>query len=387
MTAESSNNNINDHSNLAERFKTDVPAFGGLLFLLGAVAASNPLYSIAVSIVAAPGASSNSATATRDNPLWCWELRDGDIQGFIGVFAMLVGYLAFRHNYHHRKLTFCLIAVAQLAWIPFVSSLSHTGMGAVSDPNKNPFIPVAYNPTSSDVFFVGTMAMLSVLAYGISFMASVGLMGFCLFADQSSAGRSMATVYTFGFYSSFVRLFACLLTMAGISQMLLGIWIVATLGSSPLEDGPIVAAVYIIHFPTISVVVGILQVIMGLWGLCRLDDILDSDVRDMAYQVGIAFTWVSSLLSMVIVTSLSWDPEDIDDSPIAPYVPTLVLSLCMMVAFLDYKVHNTVQEIPDYSVALEASKVEPQHADIEIENHDVEKPEQQSRSDAETGLN
>ena len=40
-------------------------------------------------------------------------------------------------------------------------------------------------------------------------------------------------------------------------------------GSSPLKEGPIAVAIYVVHFPEIAICVGLDPLIMGVWDLAR----------------------------------------------------------------------------------------------------------------------
>jgi hypothetical protein len=173
-----------------------------------------------------------------------WGLIAGIALTIFGTVAMLVGYLALVHDYGHRAMTGGLIAITQLAWIPFIVDLTATGMGAQSDPTGNPFIPAAYNPTSADVKFFGAMGIMAIMAYGTGFLGSLSFMEFCLFAYQSGKPTDRSA----GYYRSRMNLYMCLLSLAGVTQLLLGIFVLSTAGSGPLEWGPIAVAMYVIHF-------------------------------------------------------------------------------------------------------------------------------------------
>ena len=315
-----------------ERFKADVRTFGGLLLLLGACATFNPLANVAAGIT--PG-----MLPTGGIPLW--GLIAGIVLTIFGTVAMLVGYLALVHDYGHRALTGGLIAITQLAWIPFIVDLTATGMGAQSDPTGNPFIPAAYNPTSADVKFVGAMGIMAIMAYGTGFLGSLSFMEFSLFAYQSGKPTDRSA----GYYRSRMNLYMCLLSLAGFTQLLLGVFVLSTAGTGPLEWGPIAVAMYVVHFPEIAIFVGLVQLIMGLWGLARRFGLLNGGADDHSYQIGMAFTWVI-VLSMMIMTQISW-ADGGALAPAAPTIATLTFGLHLLPAFLDFKARTTPEEIPE----------------------------------------
>lgn len=351
------NNIINNTSIGAQRFKADSRSFAGLLLLLGAMALVSPLANIATGIT--PG----------DNPtsgIPLWGLIAGILNTIIGSVAMLVGYLSLVHDYGNIRLTGFLIGITQLAWIPFLVDLSAVGMGTVSDPAENPFIPAIYNPTATDVRFVGSMGILAVLAYATGFLGSVSLMEFSLFAYQSGKASERPAAY----YRSRMSLYMFLLALAGVTQLLLGVYILSAFGNGPLEP-PIAVAVYIVHFPELSVLVGLIQLVMGVWGMARRFGVLNGGADDHSFQIGMAITWLA-VLTMMVMTQVSWAPEGMLAAA-APTIATLVFGLHVITAFLDFKARTTPEEISADYYGPDAASSAVADADVEAKG---EQPEQ-----------
>jgi hypothetical protein len=313
----------------AERFKADSRTFAGLLLLLGAMAAVNPLANVAAGI--SPG-----ENPTEGVPLWA--LIAGIGQAIIGTVAMLVGYMSLVHDYGDRRLTGFLIIITQFAWVPFMVDLSATGMGTVADPSENPFIPAVYNPTVTDVRFVGSMGILAILAYGTGFLGSVSFMEFSLFAYQSGKASERPASY----YRSRMNLYMFLLGLAGMTQMLLGIYALSAFGSGPLEP-PVAVAVYVVHYPELAIFVGLIQLIMGIWGMARRFGVMNGGADDHSFQIGMAITCLF-VLSMMVMTQVSWAAGGML-APAAPTIATLVFGLHAITAFLDFKARSTPEEI------------------------------------------
>ena len=343
MKAEISNTNA---SIGAERFKADVRCFGGLLLVLGAMATINPLANVA-------GAITPGMLPTAGIPLWA--LIAGIAVTIIGTLAMLVGYLALVHDYGRRTLTGSLMVITQLAWIPYIVDLTATGRGAQSDPADNTFIPTAYNPTSFDVKFIGAMGVLSIIGYGFGFLGSLSFMEFSLFAYQSGKPQDRSGVY----YRSRMSFYMMLLSLVGFTQLCVGSLSLSIAGSGPLGDGPIAVAAYVVFFPEISIFIGLLQLVMGLWGLARRFGSLVGGADDHSYQIAMAFTWCC-VLSMMVMTQVSWAAGD-TIAGASPTIATLTFGIHLLPAFLDFKARSTPDVLPEdyYGVSVTA-EVDPE---------------------------
>ena len=330
----------------AERFKADVRCFGGLLLVLGAMTTVNPLANVAAAIT--PG-----MLPTAGIPLWA--LIAGIAVTIIGTLAMLVGYLALVHDYGRRTLTGALMVITQLAWIPYIVDMTATGRGARSDPAENPFIPTAYNPTSFDVKFIGAMGVLSIMGYGFGFLGSLSFMEFSLFAYQSGKPQDRSGVY----YRGRMSFYMLLLTLVGFTQLCVGSISLSIAGSGPLGNGPIAVAAYVVFFPEITIFIGLLQLVMGLWGMARRFGYLVGGTDDNSYQIAMAFTWCC-VLSMMVMTQVSWaDGGTIAGA--APTIATLTFGIHLLPAFLDFKARSTPDVLPeDYYGVAGPAEVDPE---------------------------
>jgi hypothetical protein len=349
MKAEINSSNASSMGN--ERFKADVRCFGGLLLVLGAMATINPLANVAAGIT--PG-----MLPTEGIPLW--SLIGGVSVVIMGTLAMLVGYLALVHEYGNRILTASLIAVTQLAWIPFITDLTATGKGAGSNPVGNPFIPGAYNPSASDVKLVGAMGVLAIICYGFGFLGSLGFMEFTLLAYQSGKPGDRSGLY----YRGRMNLYMFLLALAGLTQLIVGSLALSLAGSGPLDSDPIAVAVYVVHFPEIAIFVGLVQIIMGAWGMARRFGLLVGGANDHSYQISLGVTWLF-VLSMMTMTQVSYGPGDANAGA-APTIATLTFGLHLMAAILDFKARTTPDEIPDDYYGMDVPALQ----DVETERQE-----------------
>ncbi len=312
-----------------ERFKADKRQIGGLLLLTAIVATVQPLASIA-SLIGPDG-----TTASEGIP--ASSLAAGIFQVFMGTVGVFVGYMSLVHDQGNKYLTGFLILITQLAFVPFLTDLTAVGRGARSDPLDNGFIPLEYNPTKTDVRFVGAMGMLGILTYGTSFLGSLGFMEFALYSFQAGKpGARSASYYggRFVFYTS-------LLALAGLSQLMLGIYILSNIGSGPLPEGPVSVAMYFVNFPELSVFVGLYQLLTGLYGIFRSISI--GSKTDHTFQVAIAVQWLL-MLSIQIMTQISYAPGDTAAAS-ASAIACLSLGLNLLPAFLEFKMRTIPEEL------------------------------------------
>lgn len=136
----------------SERFKADKRQFAGLMFALAICITFQPL----AGIVSAIGP--NGTTASSGLPLA--GLISGLILVVAGTLGMYTGYMGAVQDYGSKYLTGALLVLIQLTWMPFLTDLTNVGRITASGEG---FIPPIYNPTESDVKFVGSMGIIGIL--------------------------------------------------------------------------------------------------------------------------------------------------------------------------------------------------------------------------------
>ena len=119
-----------------ERLKGDYRMYGGLMLLLGLTASYGSFADI-VSLAGNPTVSSGLPLAN---------LIAAVVQAFFGTVCMVVGYCAVVLDVGNSKLTAAAVGVIQMAWLPFTAGLSGLVLGAMSEPESNPFIPAYITP-------------------------------------------------------------------------------------------------------------------------------------------------------------------------------------------------------------------------------------------------
>lgn len=331
-------NNEYTSSNLpdagAERLKADYRMYGGLLLTVSTLAAYGSFADI-VSFSGNPTANAGLPLAT---------LIAAVLQAFFGILCMSIGFMAVVMDKGNKTLTTIAAASIQLAWAPFLVGLTTIGMGIVSDPNDNPFIPAEYNPTSPQVKFVGSMSFLALMAYAIGYIGSLGFMSFSMHAIQAGKAQDRSGIY----FRGRAKTYNCLLMLAGFTQLALGSFIINTFGNGPLAQ-PIFAVVYpVIYFPEISVTVGLLQIITGAIGVARS---VRNKSRNSFWFQALCFFMFVCMISMQILSQIAYAPEG-TAAAAAPTLACVYFGITFMPAFLDWKMNNVPDNLEGYYEAV-----------------------------------
>lgn len=205
------------------------------------------------------------------------------------------------------------------------------------------FIPDAYEPFPSDVRFVGAMGIFGIISYGFTFVGAIAFMQFSLYAFQAGKPEDRPASY----YKGRMAFYCSMLLMAGLSQLFLGVYIIKNFGGGELELGTIAVAVYVVNFPGMCVLVGLVQTFHALWGLARTGDVLVFGRDDVSFQIGMLFSWLFQVLFQVVV-QVSYSPGG-EMAGAAPMITALSVGLNLMPAFLDYKRRTVPEPItPEY---------------------------------------
>lgn len=315
----------------SERFKADKRQFAGLMFALAICVTFQPLAGI-VSAIGPDG-----TTASSGLPLA--GLISGLILVVTGSLGTYAGYLTLVHDYGNKILTGVLLVLIQFTWLPFLTDL--TSVGRITASGEG-FIPPEYTPTQSDVKFVGSMGMIGILTYASAFVGSFAFMAFALFAYQVGKPTDRNGTY----YQGRFTFYTLLVTLAGLSQLLLGSFVLSRFGSGPLSP-PIGVAMYIVHFPGLNIAVGLVQFLTGVFGLARRYGYLNNGKDDNRYQKCIATVWMLQL-SVQILTQVGYAPGGML-APAAPTIACLSLGMNVIAAFLDWKMRTVPAILPsDY---------------------------------------
>jgi hypothetical protein len=269
-----------------ERFKSDKRQLGGLLMLIGVYTLLSPMAKLVILV------GPNGTTASEGIPFS--GLTGSILIIFMGLASIPTGYLQFVHDWGHKYLTGFLILFTQLAWMPFITDFIDVVKAARSGAA---FIPPAYDPSEGDVKFVGAMGMMGILGYGTGFLGSLAFVQFSLYAFQ--AGKPDAR-RNGSYYKGHLTFYSFCFLVVGLSQLMLGSYVLKNFGSGPLESGPVAVAIYMVHFPEISIFVGVVQVLNALFGMARSFG-MHNGADDHIFQVITYSQWLCTITFQIFV--------------------------------------------------------------------------------------
>ncbi|KAL3936512.1 MAG: hypothetical protein SGBAC_008182 [Bacillariaceae sp.] len=332
------------------RLISDRRQLAGIMLLLGVCAAIEPLVDISL-FVGKEGFKDGT-------PMVIASFTAALVQVVFGCLAAAVGFFHLVLDCRSPALSGALIAVVQGAWAPFVvrlyklveqtirpyeiqtfSAVSGVGTPAKEEYVSNPFIADEYVPTVRDVRIVGSTGIVGELSYLFAFY---GALAFCAFAIDAF-DRSKPTARDGKFYRGRHLLYSFVLALAGLSQLLLGAYILFGFGSGPLQHA-ITVAMYTVYYPEMTIAMGTLQMVIGYFGIARHLDIVPAGADNHQFQAVILFQWIS-MLAVQYLTQISLSFED--DYPTGlPEMVLISVGLNVFPAFLDYKMRTTPFNIP-----------------------------------------
>jgi hypothetical protein len=346
----------------AERFRSERCQIGGLMLLLGTCVALQPLANIA-SLINTDDERSHIEKAS---------LAGGFFQVAFGGMAMMVGYLSLVQSFGNPNLSVALILLTQTAWIPYITDMVAIGVDAfvdlqtdfvaiIIDPTSssvileeyvvNPFIPPIYLPTERDVRFFGAMGILGVIAYGVGFLGSLAFTEFTVYAFDMNEPMARNAEY----YRGRLLFYTFVLVVAGMSQLLLGAYSLSEYGNGPLEP-PLVVAMYTISFPEISITIGILQMLVGYFGIARYLGFVPVGPRSHEYQIMLLLQFIA-MVALQYLTQIGYAPGDEGATGAGTIISWVLLSVGLNVlpAFLDYKMRTMPQTLTKEYFGITAS--------------------------------
>lgn len=101
---------------------------------------------------------------------------------------------------------------------------------------------------------------------------------------------------------------------------------------------------FTVSFPEISIVVGLVYLLNGMYGVVRSLKILGTSPADHSFQFGIVFQYFCTLVLMIIV-QISYLPGGALAAA-APSRACLTMGAHVLPAFLDYKMRSTPEVLP-----------------------------------------
>jgi hypothetical protein len=304
-------------------YQGDLRQFGGVLFALSICATFYPMADL--SSLVGPDDS------TADTGLPLSSLIGAVFVIAIGLSGMLVGYLQVVHDYSHVLLTAWVLVIVQTAWISYITAMVDVGKAAAKG---SPMFGLEYDASDSAVWFYGAMGILGIIAYGFCFLGGLAFVSFALFAYQTGKPGERNG----GYFRGRLRIYAFMVFIAGLAQLMLGAYTINVFSNGPLVPA-IDVAMFTISYPEISVAVGIVYVMNGLWGVYRTF----TRPTDDYYQMSLALQWFLTI-SLTILTQIAYQPGA-SYAAAAPSRSCLMIGASLMPALLDYKARHTPEEL------------------------------------------
>ncbi|CAB9506973.1 expressed unknown protein [Seminavis robusta] len=327
------------------RLQSDRRQFGGLMMILGFCAIIQPLGGIVSSF----GPDGALTTDPSEIPFW------GMIAAFClftnGVVAVIIGYMSTVHDWSHRYLTAFSVLIIQTAFIPYITDMTAVGKGATASLEEQQFIPSDYEPTETDVKFVGAMGILGIATYGFAFVGAISFMAFCLHAYNTGTPEQRSGAY----FEGRMGLYSFILALGGLAQLMLGAYCRVKFDNAVYREGIVHVAMFFVSYPTISMCVGLIQVFTGIWGVFRSVG-YHSGPNDYYYQIILTAQWVA-VLTLQVVAQIAYAPEG-ELALAAPTVAAMSLGINLMPAFLDQKMRTLPAQFDANYSAL------PTHRDV-----------------------
>lgn len=319
----------------SERYRADIRRYGGMVFAFGITAMFGALANVATGV----NMFGIGGTPNDPNTIPFWSFVGNVCVAFFGSLAILVGYFALVVDQGHPLITTFLLVAIQLAWIPYITGMTAQGRQAINFPDQaQGFIPERFDPTKSDVNWAAAMGICSIAAHGLAYIGSLSFMTFSLFAYQVGKMGDRSNTY----FKSRMPLYNFAIFLAGFAQLAMGSLILANYSSGPLKE-PVAIPFYIIFWPEISVAVGAMQMLTGIYGSVRT--CCASSPTDYSFQALCMVTWLC-MITLQLTVQISWAEGD-KMAAALPSFACVSLPLPFMPAFLDHMARNTPDTIDE----------------------------------------
>jgi len=334
------------------RYTADKREIAGLLLVTGFAAIIQPLVGVTSTI------NSGEDGSTPTIGLSFAGIFGGLCVLFVGVISTAIGYVELVHDFQHKYLRYATafsFLTMQTAFIPYISGMVGVGNQIVNGPSFIMGVS-SYGHTQMDNNFIGSMGILAIFAYGFGFLGAVSFLQFSLYAYQSGKPQDRNASY----YRGRAGFYSFILFVAGVSQFLLGAYTLARFGSN-LTAAPVQVAFYVVPYPAIAIVVGLLQIINASWAFVRTF-YPHSNSDNYSLQASIAFGWLTQLV-LQIVTQVGVLPAAA--AGLAPVITAFAFGLNLMPAWLEYKARSVAETIDPGYYGLDTSEGSSEEEEME----------------------
>jgi hypothetical protein len=336
------------------RYQSDIRQIAGLLMVTGVFAILQPLPDIA-SIISGP-----NDTPTTGIPFSL--LIGGLCLVAVGFGAVFVGYNQLVNDWGNKYITGTVALFVQTGYIGYITIMTDIGKQAKTG---SAFFPAEYGASQTDVNFVAAMGIIAVATYAFAYVGAIAFFLFALYAYQSGHPADRPA----GYYRGRMIVYSAVLGLAGLSQLLLGVYLINMFGGGRMDKGPVVVAVYAVNFPAICVFIGSCQLYNSIWGIGRatMRRSAQSD-SDPSFQVSMYAGWFWQLVLQSIV-QVGYVPGA-GAAQATTIIACLSFGLNLMPAYLDRKMRSVPEEIEtsyyyDTDISATGKEIAPEE---EVEN-------------------
>lgn len=181
---------------------------------------------------------------------------------------------------------------------------------------------------------------------------------------------SLCTLDNALYYKLHLAAYSLVLFVAGLSQLMLGAYIIKQFNvKGAMPFGPIAVSPYVVSFPAISVTVGLIQLLNGMWGLVRSAGFGVGGAEDCKFQSTIYLGWFLQFVLQFLV-QIGYLPGDALSDAVAT-LTAYSFGLNLMPAYLDYKCRTIPAKIEPSYYSISPNS-QPTDSAGETSQHDVE---------------
>jgi len=232
--------------------------------------------------------------------------------------------------------------------------MSGVGLQAVNGPS---FLLGDYGQTKTDEHFLGAMGILGIFGYGFGFLGAPSFMLFAMYAYHAGKPGDRNASY----YRGRAVFYCAILFVCGLSQLLLGAYTLSRFGND-LTGGPAVVSFYVVAYPAIAVVVGLVQILNAVWGVARsFGWFVSANDNYHSFQLSMAFAW---LLQTVLQAVVQLAPLPAAFAAVASPIAAFAFGLNLMPAFLDYKARSVPESAEAIMIQYGIIRSDPKSLDV-----------------------
>ncbi|CAM9561812.1 unnamed protein product [Phaeothamnion confervicola] len=262
------------------------------------------------------------------------------------VTSVLIAAAYLIYGYFSKALSAWGLIITLGAWFTFwAAAIAPIGFAAdVYDKSgTQPWIPAAFEPTSSEVKAVAVMGIMGVAAYAATLIGALTFFHFQFYRYITN----QLSLYNSLYFTGRTWYYGSLLLLTGVGQLALGGFVIARYSDYMLDTGngrlsaPIAIGLYAVSYPQISIVVGLIQILQGaaVWLRCARPAAADKDRVFPLFFVG-AF-----LLTLVLQVYTQLGTIDMPLPQASSAIGVYTIGLSIMPMYLVAKSSSTPMEV------------------------------------------